>query len=174
MNDKKKDEAVDWNELASEDEERLGVSKDVLRKLMQMNPKLRGGASTEDLMRQVKTTMKGAEPTPAQSAQKPAPQKSPLSAQSGGQKGDVLDAVLEARTDFDAQMKRFDAELKKLQDERVAYQQKLLLKLIDECLAIDPGLTSPKSQYVLQQEKAFLDKLGFSMARLIERQKQKK
>src|SRR5262245_8640627 len=42
MNDKKDDEQISWNELAAEDEQRLGVSKDVLRKLMQMNPNLRG------------------------------------------------------------------------------------------------------------------------------------
>ncbi len=93
-------------------------------------------------------------------------------AASGG--GDILNAVTAARGDFDKETKRFDAELKRLQDERAAFQQKLLLRLIDECLAVDPGLTSPKSQYVLQQEKAFLDRLGFSMQKLVERQKSKR
>ncbi|MCC6808717.1 MAG: hypothetical protein IT381_14930 [Deltaproteobacteria bacterium] len=178
MTDKKDDDPVDWNNLAAEDEQRLGVSKDVLRKLMQMNPNLRGGRSTEDLMRQVKTTMKDApSQKPASvgvASGKPPPPKSAVQSpqQKGG--GDILDAVVAARADFEHQMKRFDAEQKRIQDERAAYQQKTLLKLIDECLAVDPGLTSPKSQYVLQQEKAFLDKLGFSMQKLVERQKQRR
>lgn len=170
--EKKDDESISWNELAAEDEQRLGVSKDVLRKLMQMNPNLRGGKTTEDLMRQVKSTMKDApKPVAVQSntAQKPGSAISP-----GAARSDILDSVINAKAEFDKEMKRVDAEVKRLTEERVAFQQKALMKLIDECLAIDPGLTSPKSQYVLQQEKAFLDKLGFSMQKLIERQKQRK
>ncbi len=169
MSKKEDDASVDWNDLAAEDEQRLGVSKDVLRKLMQMNPNLRGGKTTEDLMRQVKSTI-NTSPPPAKQGVSPAA-KSSVSAPA---KGDVLDAVLAARADFEQHMKRFEAEQKRLLDERSAYQQKALLKLIDECLAVDPGLTSPKSQYVLQQEKAFLDKLGFSMQKLVERQKSRK
>ncbi len=167
--DKRDDQPVSWNDLAEGDEQRLGVSKDVLRKLMQMNPNLRGGKSTEDLMRQVKTTMKEA----PKEAPKPAAAPPPKSAvaPSGGDKGDMLEAVLKSKHDFDAHNKRFEAELKRIQDERAAYHQKALNQLLDACLVIDPGLTSPKTQYVLQQEKAFLDKLGFSMQKLIERQK---
>lgn len=175
MSDKKDDEAVSWNELAAEDEQRLGVSKDVLRKLMQMNPNLRGGKTTEDLMRQVKSTMNETQkPATLSPAQKQPPPKSAIAGNQQKAGGDILDAVSHAKTDFDKEMKRFDAELKKLQEDRAAYQQKALLKLIDDCLAVDPGLTSPKSQYVLQQEKAFLDKIGFSMQKLVDRQKTKK
>jgi len=164
----KKDEPVSWNDLAEGDDQRLGVSKDVLRKLMQMNPNLRGGKSTEDLMRQVKSQINDgpksvdgtARPTGGSAVSAP--------------KGDVLDAVIATKADFDTQMKRFDAEQKRIQEERAAYQQKALLALIDNCLAVDPGLTSPKTQYVLQQEKPFLDKLGFSMQKLIERQQKKR
>ncbi len=177
MSDGKKpdDEGISWNDLAAEDEQRLGVSKDVLRKLMQMNPNLRGGKTTEDLMRQVKSTMKdsGAKPATA-AANKPQAPSSAIGGKAAGGGGDILNAVTAARGDFDKETKRFDAELKRLQDERAAFQQKLLLRLIDECLAVDPGLTSPKSQYVLQQEKAFLDRLGFSMQKLVERQKSKR
>jgi hypothetical protein len=166
MSDKKDDDAVSWNDLAAGDEERLGVSKDVLRKLMQMNPNLRGGKSTEDLMRQVKTTMKD--------SGKPGAPAGGAAQKTGTAKGDILDSVLAAKTEFEAASKRYEVEMKRLQEEKTATQQKLLLKLIDECLATDPGLTSPKSQYVLQQEKAFLDKLGFSMQKLVDRQKQLK
>ncbi len=170
MNDTRHEALTDWNEIAAEDEQRLGVSKDVLRKLMQMNPNLRGDRTTDDLLQQVKN-MK-----PQTAAPRPV---NPSSAATAAQtppagNGDVLDVVLEARAQLDRETKRIEAELKRLQDERAAFQQKLLGKLIDRCLAIDPGLTSPKSQYVLQAEKAFLDKLGFSMQKLVDRQKQLK
>jgi hypothetical protein len=163
----KKNEPMSWNDLVEGDEQRLGVSKDVLRKLMQMNPNLRGGKSTEDLMRQVKSQMKEG-PKAADARGESA--KSAITTPSSD-KGDVLDAVMRTKSEYDTQMKRFDAELKRIQDERTVFLQQALTKLIDQCLAVDPGLTSPKSQYVLQQEKPFLDKLGFSMQKLVERQK---
>ena len=169
MADKKSDVPATWNELAEGDEQRLGVSKDVLRKLMQINPDLRGGQSTEDLMKQVKTQLKTAPQATAGQQQKEAPVATPLAKTQP--QGDVYDLVIGAKTEFDREMQRLEFEIKRLQEERSAFGSRLCLKLIDQCLSTDPGLTSPKSQFVLQQEKAFLDKLGFSMAKLVERQK---
>ena len=187
--DKDDDAPVSWNDFAEGDEERLGISKDVLRKLMQMNPALRGGRSTEDLLRHVKAQMKEGAPRDATGGKAPAQRGGPGATMTGGapaqrgsaatggtpvRLGDISAAVTAAKLDFEAQQKRLDAELKRIENERAAFQQRALAALLDACLEIDPALASPQSQRILQQEKAFLDKLGFSAAKLAERRPLKK
>jgi hypothetical protein len=175
------DNKKSWNELAEDDDKQLGVSKDVLRKLMQMNPTLRGGQSTEDLMKSVKSTLgqsgSAGQTAAAPKAVAPAPKTvtaAPKTTASAPKAvADVLDVVTNARAEFERETQRFEAELKKLKTERDALVSRLCLGVIDQCLAIDPNLLSPKTQLVLKDEKAFLDKIGFTVQKMIERQKTK-
>ncbi len=176
-----------WNEFVKGDEKQLGLSKDVLRKLRQMNPNLQDGSSTEDFLKNVRATVKS-EPKPAAAASKPAaqtlvsaPNKPVTPAPAKALPKDLLDALFAQKQSLDEKSQALESELKRLQEEQKALQeeQKALRSqvceaFIADCLAIDPGLTSPKSQYVLSQEKAFLDSIGFSVARLVEQQRKAK
>ena len=72
---------------------------------MQMNPNLRGGQSTEDLMKQVNTTLKTSPaPAPVQAPAANAP-KSAVSTKVQPQ-GDVFDTIIGAKTEFEREMQR--------------------------------------------------------------------
>lgn len=168
----------DWNQFLEGDEKKLGLSKDVVRKLREMNPALKDGSSTEDFLKNVRSQVKmpaGAAPvTRAPGAASPVGIKTGPPVAAAAHVGDLLTAVATIKTAHEHETAKLDDEIKKLQGMQANMRGSTLDKLIDAILDIDPGLTSPKSNYVLGQEKKFMDSVGFSMERLVERQKTRK
>ena len=62
-----------WSKFVEGDEDDLGMSKDMLRKLMAVNPSLRDNRNTDDVLKSVKEQMKSGKPAPAKAAEKEAP-----------------------------------------------------------------------------------------------------
>jgi len=168
----------DWNQFLEGDEKKLGLSKDVVRKLREMNPALKDGSSTEDFLKNVRSQVKSGPGAPALARAPGA--ASPVGVRTGPQApiaapaGDLLTAIAAIKAAHEQENFKIEEEIKKLQALQAGSRGSTLDKLIDAILDIDPGLTSPKSNYVLTQEKKFMDSVGFSMERLVDRQKTRK
>jgi len=163
----------DWNQFLEGDEKKLGLSKDVVRKLREMNPALKDGSSTEDFLKNVRSQVKSG---PSSSVARAPGAASPVGVKTGPgaaavAPGDLLTAVSALKLAHDQQNLKLDEEMKKLVAQQRSNRDLTCERLLDAVLDIDPGLTSPKSNFVLSQEKKFLDSVGFSMEKLVERQK---
>lgn len=166
----------DWNQFLEGDEKKLGLSKDVVRKLREMNPALKDGSSTEDFLKNVRSQVKSGPTSPAVArapgAASPVGVKTgPLTPHAAPTAGDLLTAVAALKLAHDQENLKLDEEMKRLVAQQRANKDTTCAKLLDAVLDIDPGLTSPKSNFVLAQEKKFLDGVGFSMEKLVERQR---
>jgi hypothetical protein len=82
----------------------------------------------------------------------------------------LTDVVRDLKASLDEQRKAIAVERAALDKRDRELRPVVCEQLIDAVLAIDPNMTSPKTAYLLQQERAFLDAIGFSTQRLVERE----
>jgi hypothetical protein len=174
--DPKKDE--DWDDMLAPAQQTPGLSPDMARALLSMNPKMREeGKNTAWVVREAQSAQKqakqGAKPqTP--SAVVPAS----LMPKAGT---DVTGALQQLKKGFQSETERIEVEKKKLDEEKKKLEQqqaqlkaKLLAELTQWLIAKDPELLSPLTQQALSDNKTFLDGIGFSMKYFIEAKKRTK
>jgi hypothetical protein len=148
MSDQKK---PSWNDALADDQTDLGMSKNMLRALAQMNPNLKGDKNTEELMSAVQRTLK--QPR----AEAPA----------AGAK--LSETLTQQKNAYAREMKACDEEQAKLDERRARLRTQVLGRVLDKCVQVD--LEQPEAKQALTVEKAFLEAIGFSAAKLSERKK---
>ena len=137
------------------------ATEDMVRTLMKMNPNLRGdGQSTKDVV----AILHGQAPARPQVSQ-------PASKPVGLNLNVELERVREELGRTLAALKERDTLLRAhttaLAAERKSQPLRACEQIIDIVLALDPNLTQRNHQVMLQKEKPFLDRIGFTHAKLI-------
>ncbi|MCC6806351.1 MAG: hypothetical protein IT381_02915 [Deltaproteobacteria bacterium] len=163
-----KDDDLDaWDDAMGEAEApKIGANKELLRKAMALNPALRNGAVDStvllDQLQQAKSgqAVKGA---PGQKGQ-----AVPNDARS------LTEVVRELKQELEEKKKAIAAERAALDQRERELRPALCDRFIDAVLDIDPNMTSPKTAYLLKQEKPFLDNVGFNTQKLVERESKKR
>ncbi|MCC6808658.1 MAG: hypothetical protein IT381_14635 [Deltaproteobacteria bacterium] len=146
-----------WDGVLGE-QEQDAIPPDLARKLLDLNPALREAG--EDTMRMVERSRKQA------SAQATAAQTgaAPIAATTAIPKSTrIIDALADVKAALDRDEKRVDAEIKKLQAEKSALKPAVLDRFCRWLSEHDPDLRSPVTQQALEDEKAYLTKIGFSV-----------
>lgn len=144
-----------WSEIAKGDEERLGVSRDMLKRLLEVNPSLKNGKNTEDVLKDVKGALKP--------AQKTAPAK-PHSVVFGSGEGDTASAIVARIGELEAELtkkqRELDAQIQALQAKRAAEATRVreILKSLE---TLEPvAFASPVVQAALKEKHAWLVAIG--------------
>lgn len=140
------------------------ISGEMLRKMAAINPSLKAGESTGAFVQATKETLRG-EATKKEAA--------PTSDE--WQSAKDADHLLQlAFTKFESERRSLESELAILQAKLAGLKDKQLTTLMDRLSALDPNLSSMVTQAALQQNKRFLDGLGFSPQRFIEHLRKKR
>lgn len=136
------------------------TNEEMVRKLLQMNPTLRQGQSTEELVHKLN------QKTPA------VPASTAPTARGASTAAEVIDLVAELdalRVEFEQQhhaliQKKRDIEGQQanLLQERKAMRIQVKTELIAAIKRIDRNLTDRKNQQLLAKEQAFLIDIGYS------------
>jgi hypothetical protein len=150
------------------------ATEEMVRKLMQMNPHLRGdGQSTKDVMSVLsKSQSMGA----GQATAKPAPVTPTAAPNLSVELARLREAYQVALHDFDKDEAALKTLAQDLEKQKKALGGKACEQVIVALLKLDPNLTQRKHQVMLEKEKAFLDSIGFTPAKLIaaERERERK
>ncbi|MCC6808180.1 MAG: hypothetical protein IT381_12215 [Deltaproteobacteria bacterium] len=172
----------DWDDALG-DRAQQTVSPDVVRKLLEMNPALRERGMTTnvalDQANQAQTQKAIAEaqakkpasvgvtkPASVGATQKPASKGVEASS-------DVVSAFKELKTRLANGNKRIDEEMAKLKKAKDELSHQMRAQLVDWLMQNDPDMRSPVTQSVLDQEKAFLQQVGFTVKGYVEERTKK-
>jgi hypothetical protein len=168
MADDKNDKDADgWGDQfdAKDAAPTAGVSKEMLRKAMSLNPKLREQTSTNELM----SVLGGGQ---VQRPSAPAEQSKGV---------DLVTGLTQCRARLQDEKKRLQGEIvgmqKQLEEKKKqlgALPASMLDPVLDLFIQIDPNLTSITTQEMLKQEAAFLSEIGFSAKKVVEKILKKK
>lgn len=160
---KSDDEADEWGKaLDGREAPAIGANEDMLRKALAVNPALKQGKKTTDILQDIKA---------AQSARTVA---APAAADAQKPKAkDIVEFFLQAKERYEADKKRLIAERHKIEAEEKALAPKLVERMIEVMLELDPNMTSPQTQEMLKMEAQFLAMVGFSARKVIERKMKK-
>jgi hypothetical protein len=139
------------------EEKKEGLTEDMVRKLLQMNPQLRGeGKTTRDVLSSVLGAKPSTEPKPVKS------------------EATVDGVVARMARDLDAWTLAHKRErdiaakqAKDLNDELNRITALACERMIEAVLAEDPGLVDPQNVALLEKEKAFLAHIGFSISKVL-------
>ena len=157
------DSADEWGStLDGREAPAIGVNEDMLRKAIALNPSIKQGKDTVDIMKELSAAQ--ASRTVAQPQQE-APKAKPK---------DIVEFVLSAKEKYESERKRITAEKQKLDQEEKQLAPKLVERMIDVMLELDPNMTSPQTQEMLKMQAGFFNVIGFSARKVIERKMQKK
>lgn len=140
------------------------AARELARKAAQLNPKLKAGDSTEKFIQNAQGMLQGKAPasTPA-----------PSSASQAFQKAQNADHLLEiAQTQFQQEKRDLESQISILQAKLNGLKGKYLNDVADALGRLDPNLGSPVTHEALKQKKPFLDLIGFTTAKYLERQRQ--
>jgi hypothetical protein len=143
--------------LEEHEPKQVGISPDLARKLLEMNPKLRNdGFDTVGLVNQSQNAAVGKPPPkPTAPAAKPTQPTAPSES--------VVDTLAAIGKSLGEAEQTIDREIAALQDKKKQASAAALAQWIAWLQAHDPELRSPFTQEVLADEKALLDRLGFSV-----------
>jgi hypothetical protein len=167
--------------LDAESAPRPGV--ELARRLVKMNPAMKPtGMNTAQAADQLVEAMARAKEnvagrTPAkQGAPAPAAKTDPVTlmqaiAAAKSRISDEQKRISAAQAELSAQRKELDDKLKALEQEQRALATTVCDAFIDQLQAIDPNMTSPKTNVVLKSEAVFLKSIGFSLDRVVERER---
>lgn len=140
---KPKTPIASWDELAGE-EKPAGMSADMARKLLEMNPALRNqGLSTDVIVNRA----------PQPGGPKPQAQKAQ----------GFLELVALTVDGVTAEHRKIDEEIAALQRRKLAARDEAQQAIIKWLLGNDPDMLSPVTQRVIEQHKAVLEKIGFTV-----------
>lgn len=160
--DELKKKMASWGSAVSKDQPAVGVSSEMVKKAMALNPKLRQTMKTQDIVKQIANAGQGAA---ARAAGTPAPAAIPT---------DVMTEIIGARDDYKNELTRITAEEQRLAADRKAAKEKNLDRVLTAVVTIDPNMVSPRTLYVIEQEKQFLKDVGFDIGKVVERQSKPK
>ncbi|MCC6808185.1 MAG: hypothetical protein IT381_12240 [Deltaproteobacteria bacterium] len=157
---KKAAEKEDWDDMLGE-EQQSGISPEMARTLLSMNPKLREeGKNTAWVVSSgQKAAHQGSQKQKAAAA---APAAKPAAA------GDVFSELDTLKRKLELDEQQFDLQLQQIQVEKARAKQSTLEDFMRVLINKDPELLSPMTQQALADKKAFLDKLGFSVKAFVE------
>lgn len=210
MSSKKKGRT--FSDLLDDDQEAdsgasAGVTQDMAHRMLEMNPAMRSGHSTESLveaMKAIKGGARGPDPRSAsiqQEIQEVGREHERVS-RSVSASRDIYGAVLAAKREIadrmQAQGSKLELELEGVEEELQLLEHRAQMRqseveelmtqvkpreqalgrdalhaLLDQLLALDPDMVTAKTRQTLQKEKAFLDMLGFSVKKLLDRQRER-
>jgi hypothetical protein len=149
-------------EPASTEPSQSDIAREMARKAAKLNPKLKGGDSTEKFIQNAQGMLQGKAPTTPS-----APTSTPFA------KAQNADHLLEmAQTQFQQDKRELESQISILQSKLNGLKGKYLNDVSDRLAGLDPNLGSPVTQEALKQKKPFLDLLGFTMAKFLERMRQ--
>lgn len=153
---------ADWDDVLGEAKQ-SGISPEMARALLSMNPKLREeGKNTAWVVSSgQKAVHQGAVQQQQQAAKPGAKQAGP-----GGH--DAFTEIDARKKKLEEEDKRVEAEIKALQDGRARAKQETLDGIMRFFAERDPELLSPMTQQALADNKVFLEKLGFSVKVFVE------
>jgi hypothetical protein len=137
------------------------AARELARKAAALNPNLKAGESTAEFIENAQGVLAG----------KPA--KGPPPTAAGAlQKAQNADHLLElAQSAFAQEKREVEAEIAVLQARLSGLKGKYMNEVIDQLIRLDPGLGSPVTQEALKQKRTFLDAVGFTTAKFLERQR---
>ena len=169
--DKPKDD--NWDDALG-DRAQQTVSPDIVRKLLEMNPALReSGMTTNATVEHVQRAHQQAAKTPAPAAKKPASMGIVNQAPRAGSDGDIVSAFGEMKRRLGAENKRIDEEIARLKKSREDAATQTRDRVRQWLIEHDPDVRSPVTQSVLDQEKAFLQQVGFTVKGYVEERTKK-
>ena len=139
-----------------------GVNKDILRKARALNPALAQQGSTTELFAKIKGGQSG-----AAAGAKPA---------GGILKGNVdfATAFYETQTKTKEEKKKIQEEIAKLQKQLAEINPRTLDRIVDLVISIDANMVSPQTQEILKTEAQFLNEIGFTVRKVIDKKMKKK
>lgn len=167
MSDKKNDKVGGWAGSLDDEEEDKGVQADIARKILALNPSLRDAGV--DTMRAVESTKARDE----KKVDQPDAGVKGSAAPKPVQGNRIVDAIADVKRTLDTDDKRLEAEIARLTKERAGLKNAALERIMRWLQSNDPDLRSPVTQAMLQDEKPFLDKIGFSIKKYIDAQKKR-
>lgn len=145
-----------------------GPSGQMLRAMAAINPALKGGDSTAKFIANAKGALAGKGDTPVGSAPKPTA-ANPLA---GVRDADHLFNVSEQR--FAQEKRELETQISLMQAKLAGMKDRHLGEMMDKLAEIDANLSSVVTQASLQSYKRFLDGIGFSAQKFIERLRSKR
>jgi hypothetical protein len=157
MADDEDDDEVWGAEISGGAAPKAGVTKDTMRKARRLNPELAKQGSTTELLNMVK----GGQSASSQSGAAKA------SGNLGGELGSALNKIEEQHKD---ERKRAQEEIAKLQKLVAELGPKSLERVLELIMRLDPNLTSPLTQELLKSKATFLNDIGFSVRKVLDRQ----
>lgn len=162
------DELAGWGELVEgKDAPVEGRDKETLRRAMRLNPALKAQlGTTSHVMNQLKKgAPPGSKPNPSDRTKEPA---RPVS------QGNFAELVAQAKARYATDLKRLREQLAKAQADIAALKPQTLDSVISGLVSVDPNMVSPVTLAVVTREKAFLDDIGFSADKVVERHLRKR
>ena len=137
------------------------ANEEMVRKLLQMNPHLRGdGQSTKDVMT-VLAQAKGPEQKKA-----PPPVNTGVLIALGQEVAKLKERLAREHSEVEREARELQQRKQTLETQRKMLPAQACAQVIAALLRIDPNLTQRRPQVLLEQQKAFLDSIGFSVAKL--------
>lgn len=146
-----------------EDAPAVGVNKEMLRKALKLNPAMRDNANTADVMKILEKA--SAQRTVAQPQAEQGAKAPPR---------DLVSGLVQYKDRHVEEKKRLQAELAAIQKQIAELSPRTLDRVMELFLAIDPNMTSVTTQEMLKMEGQFLNEIGFSPKKLIERKLKKR
>ena len=144
-----------WDdELEEKAAPNLGANRELVRKVMALNPSLRETSDSSAALDRLQLAKYMAAKT--------------TQAAAGPEARNLTETVSALKTELDGKAKAIASERAALDQRERELRPDVCGRFIDALLKIDPNLTSPKTEYILRQEKSFLDGIGFSMQKLVE------
>lgn len=133
------------------------ASEDLMRKLALLNPQLKGGDSTDNFVLNAQGALQKQPP-------KALGQETPPFAHV--QDTDHLISLSHER--FERERREVELQLSVLQGKLARMKEKHLGELMPELHRLDRNLSSPITQQVMKERKAYLDHIGFTAQKLVD------
>jgi hypothetical protein len=162
-NNEQDDDLAGWgSELDGKKAATVGVNAELLRKAIKLNPNMKGGKNTEDIIQQLEdaASHKSNAPVARPGASSVAMQDLPK---------DLVKAIVKLREDFTLKRKKLRDDILALQKEEKTLPNAVMNRVVDVILALDPNMTSVQTTEILRMEAAFLKEVQFEPRKVIER-----
>jgi hypothetical protein len=160
----------EWDDALG-DKAQPTVSPDVVRKLLEMNPSLRERGMTTNIAMNQMTDAQAQKQFADAQGKKPASTgvaAKPVTRPPAASNTDIVAAFRELKKRLGDGNKRIDDDMQKLKKQREELAVAMRDELTNWILKNDPDMRSPVTQSMLDQEKAFLLQLGFTVKAYVE------
>lgn len=159
-----KNDLAGWADSLDEDAPVEGLDKDTLRRAMELNPQLKAQlGGTNKVVQQLE-----------QAAQHNREAKADAPRRQGNAASSLAEGVRQAQERYQTEVRRLQQQLAKTQQEMAQLKPQTLDRLIEMVIAADPNMSSVYTQELLKMQAPFLNEVGFSARKVIERQLKKR